>query len=56
MGIVCRNSCIELFKTVMRNEHKILVWKSEGKRPFLKYRCTKKYNIKVDLIGIAVGM
>jgi hypothetical protein len=38
-----------VYKTERRNEYRILVWKSEGKRPILKPRRKCLDNIKTDL-------
>jgi hypothetical protein len=38
----------------MRNAYSILVRKPEGKKPFGRYRCGCKYNIKMDLREIRV--
>jgi hypothetical protein len=40
----------------MRNEYKIVVWKSERKRLLGKYRHRREDNIKMSFIGIAVRM
>jgi len=36
----------------MINVNKILFWKPEGKREFLRPRCTREGNIKTDLKGL----
>jgi len=33
----------------LRNEHKILVRKPEGKRPLVRHRCRWEDNIRMDL-------
>jgi hypothetical protein len=35
----------------MRNEHKILVGKPEGKTKLVKHRCRWEYNIKLGIMG-----